>query len=521
MSSTAFEKLASRGTPTGAAALLARAEDTISEVGHLVEPPRRRWSGLTVAAAVFATVLAFGGLWALLARQGDDAAIDEFGVEWIELIDQTGMREALTAGPGGFIYPPFGAARGALEFSPSGRDWVEVELPGLEGFAFVQSAGATNDTWVVTVEQNDAVKTWVSSDGQTWSPVVWPDSIGDTVRRVVASGGGLMAVSEDIFGEGSTLWWSVDGASWEPIEGNLPGDVDDAVLSGTGAGIVWIPRDANEGSSQEIFHSVDGVSWIEGIVELPAEMRESPTQLSLATVEYVGDQWIALGEVDRTGAEPVVYAWTSVDGIEWTARGIPEFGLVADRAVSLAWRQSAVIGDVYVVAPSTVPITERDDGIVTANGGVISTGELWATNDGVSWARVLKTSDEIVAITGSVTTDRQAIGIWMRKPRPIGEETVVETTAMPVPPQDLDQAGLNLQDEMLDDGVVTEDEFRRALEGWKACMEQRGVTGVHFEINQRGGYGTGYDSPPELSGEVEDAVCRASFLDKVETALFQ
>ncbi len=517
MSTGAFETLATRGNPVGATALLARVEDTMADVGHLVEPPRRRMSGLVVAAAVFGAVVAFGGLWALVARQGDDVAVDEFGVEWIELSDQTGMRGALTAGPGGFVYPLFGAARSTLEFSTNGRDWIEVELPGLDGLAFVQSAGATNDTWVVMAEQDDAVKTWVSSDGQTWSPVVWPDRISETVSRVVASGEGLLAVSRDVFGEGTTLWWSVDGTAWAEIDSTLPGDVDDAVLLGTAAGIVWIPRDTNEGSSQQIFHSVDGVSWVEGIVELPAEMRESPTRLRLATVEYVSDQWIALGEVDRTGAEPAIYAWTSANGIEWTAQGIPEFGLVPNRAVSLAWRQSAVIGDVYVVAPSTVPITERDDGIVTANGGVFSTGELWATDDGMSWTRVFKTRDEIVAITGSITGSGQPLGIWIRQPRPIEEQTVVETTALPVPSMDLDQFGLDLQDEILADGVVTEEEFRRALEGWKTCMEERGVTGVLFEINPRGGHSREYQSPRgSSSGDIEDAVCTASFLAGVE-----
>ena len=107
--------------------------------------------------------------------------------------------------------------------------------------------------------------------------------------------------------------------------------------------------------------------------------------------------------------------------------------------VCFARADRGVIGDVLVVAPSLVPVTVGDDGIVTANGFVHSTGELWSTSDGTSWVRVLQTRDEISAIAGQVTEDGLAVGVWMRLLRS-GKPESVETTMAYVPPQDLDQA---------------------------------------------------------------------------------
>ena len=52
----------------------------------------------------------------------------------------------------------------------------------------------------------------------------------------------------------------------------------------------------------------------------------------------------------------------------------------------------------------------------------------------------------------------------------------------PVPPQELDPAGLELQAEILADDKVTREEYEQALEGWKDCMENHGMVDVSFEI---------------------------------------
>jgi len=95
----------------------------------------------------------------------------------------------------------------------------------------------------------------------------------------------------------------------------------------------------------------------------------------------------------------------------------------------------------------------------------------------------------------------------------------VVTTAAPVPQQELDPAGLELQSEILADGKVTREEYEQAYQGWKTCMEERGLLSATFEIQPTGGAATEYGSPDPNAGEAEDAACRASYVDRVDEAL--
>jgi hypothetical protein len=107
----------------------------------------------------------------------------------------------------------------------------------------------------------------------------------------------------------------------------------------------------------------------------------------------------------------------------------------------------------------------------------------------------------------------------VRHPRDDSPEPVVTTTALAVPPQELDQAGLELQRAILADGEVTRDELVEALEGWKACMEDRGLIEVSYRIGPQGLDGMGYGSHDEFAGEAEDAACRASYINDVVEAV--
>ena len=518
----AFEILATRGTPEGAAALLARLERELSEPAATVVPQRRGLPGFAVAAIAFLLVLALGVVWALLRPGGSGDVVDDPGVEWIELDSGAVLPESVSAGPGGLIRWPRFVRPGdpGLRFSADGQDWVESSLPEDPESGFIRTVTSSTDRWLVLVEARDnTLRGWTSSDGVRWTTVVWPGTLGETLDEVVGSAGGFLAVSRDPFGSGTSLWWSSDGADWSQLDGTGPTDVNTANLQGTRGGVVWVPFEVR-GPSQPVFHSVDGSEWVEGLIELPPDLATSDAELSLEVIEHLSDRWIAIGEVRSAAANPVLQAWTSPDGVSWVPQAVPDFGVVEDRAVAVS--AAAIIGDRLVVAPSTVPLGVYEDGTIGGIGEVTSTGELWSTGDGVQWSRVVRSDAEIESIAGTVSSDGTTVGVWLRRPESQqSDEPVVVTTAPPVEPQELDPAGFDLQDEILADGAVTLEEFQQALEGWKRCMEERGITHVSFEIDRQGGHSRGYGSPTPTAGEAEDAACAASYLNRVEAAVGQ
>jgi len=514
----AIEKLATRGTSVGATELLERVERELADHVVIVDVERRRLSGLVAAAAVFVVVMVFGGLWAMVGAPERDVASNpgDSEIEWINLDDGDEVPTSVTAGPGGFIRVPFVVSQEgpALEFSSDGRAWSPVELPEVAPLTFVRSVVATDGTWLIWGSDGDVMSVWVSSDAVTWTAVVWSDGLNETISEVFAAGGGFLALSRDAFGVGTTLWRSSDGEQWVPSDLGGVGNLEEADLRGTAGGFVWLPSARATGESIPIYHSVDGTDWVEGRIDLPAEYSQSPVRWKMGVVEFVGDQWIAIGRIDRTAADPVVHVWVSRDGITWTARGIPEFGQVDDRAVILS-TNAVVIADRLVVAPEVVPLSVREDGIVAANGSTASTREIWATQDGATWTRTLRTAADISSVAGRTTDSGLDVGVWVSRPVSDEEQPVVTTTAPSVAPQELDQEGLDLQREILADGIVTKDEFSQALDGWKGCMEQRGLIDVSFEINPQGGWSSSYGSPDEFAGEAENAACSASYVDRV------
>ncbi len=518
----AFETLATRGTPVGAAALLERAGREVSEPLVALVPRRRGLPGFAVAVIVFMVVLAFGVVWAVVRPGGSGDVVHDPRVEWIELDSGAVLLESVSAGPGGLVRWPRFARPGdsVLQFSADGRDWVEIALREDAEGAFVRTVTSSTDRWLVLIEARDnTLQAWTSPDGVTWTAVVWPGTLGETLDEVVGSGRGFLAVSRDPFGAGTTLWWSSDGADWSQLDGTGPTDVNAANLRGTTGGVVWVPFDA-KGPSQPVFHSVDGAEWVEGLIELRSELASSDAELSLEVVEHLGGRWIAIGQARSVAADPVLQVWTSPDGVTWVPQAVPDFGVVEDRAVVIS--ASAIVGDRLVVAPSTVPLGAFEDRTIGGIGAWTSTGELWSTGDGVLWSRVVRSDAEIESIAGTASSDGATVGVWVRRPESQQrDEPVVVTTATPVEPHELDQAGLELQDEILADGAVTREEYLRALEGWKTCMEERGITHVSFEIDRQGGASRSYGSPTPTAGEAEDAACAASYLNSIEAAVRQ
>jgi hypothetical protein len=135
----------------------------------------------------------------------------------------------------------------------------------------------------------------------------------------------------------------------------------------------------------------------------------------------------------------------------------------------------------------------------------------------------LTTGRHILDITGALV-DGRPTGLWIGvgdQTRPDDQDPPVVTTTQDMPDEPLDPEGLEFQATVTEDGVVTLEEFEQALESWKTCMEEHGVTEVEYSIEQTGGWSSSYASPSP-DGAVEtafDNLCRASWVDQVAEEL--
>lgn len=93
-------------------------------------------------------------------------------------------------------------------------------------------------------------------------------------------------------------------------------------------------------------------------------------------------------------------------------------------------------------------------------------------------------------------------------------EPVVTTIVIPA---ELEQAGTDLQAEILTDGKVSRDEFVRAVSRMAACMTDHGLTGVTWSVeDEGGGWSSGYNSPTDDAAEQAiDHLCYYSYVDRV------
>lgn len=156
--------------------------------------------------------------------------------------------------------------------------------------------------------------TLVPDAGLEWAPaLVEPDQAGGRMADVVAGGPGLVGVGWAA-GDVAAAWWSADGRVWTRVR-NLEtrggeGDEIHAVVA-AGPGLVAVGR-ANR--SAPIWSSADGLAWRRiDLAEFNVVLDGVAGGSGLVRVGYTGS-WFVWGH-------PITpTAWTSPDGVEWTAR---------------------------------------------------------------------------------------------------------------------------------------------------------------------------------------------------------
>jgi hypothetical protein len=101
---------------------------------------------------------------------------------------------------------------------------------------------------VIVRDRNHVVGTLLTDDGVTFDSVVASGLDGDTLARVVAVEGGLVALGGDA--AGPRAWTSLDGATWTPV--TLPSDAaSGSTLTGAAifGGRAWLTGQVTTGTS--------------------------------------------------------------------------------------------------------------------------------------------------------------------------------------------------------------------------------------------------------------------------------
>lgn len=516
-----LDRMANRGTPIGPVALLER----VQVRGPLdLHPRSRRLRGLALAAATFVVVL-IGGLFLGWFRAPLDFITGTGGlIEWTEVEGPA----RLVSGPGGIMRINYDETTQSpvVEFSHDGREWTPTEGLKFDPRVGVSEVLTSETTWLLLSTDNKTVVAQASTDGITWSRVDFPDALTNAFESIAGSPGGFMATTYDVFDAGSTLWWSSDGRLWTDVTSAFPGDPREGQLWGSKGGILWTAANRFIASHfpLEMYVTNDGTNWTVRTIDPATEMLEARSEIYVHLVEYIGDQWIAILQINRLDADPDLVVWASVDGNDWQSLGVVPFGSRAGYALSIdrSYIAAATVDEPYlIVAPFVSPVDGAAGEIHSFSGPSIGLGEVWMTTDGQTWHRELKISGMINSYAVTVTGDGSLAGAWARNPEsdPLANPADAtrispETTQFQPGPQDIDPAGQALQDAILADGVVTREEFEQAAEGWKTCMQQFGFEAADYDIDPGGGWSRGWTADP-YEGESQDALCNANYVARV------
>lgn len=498
----AFDYLAERDDPVGVAELMRRVQHELDTPAAAVSQaqlsdtslPRLRRPGVrgpAVALLVFAVVMAIGaGLWLLRSGTVEPAhPTDIDTMPWRRL--PAGVPGYVTvAGPGGFVAVGVGSPS-YVQYSTDGVDWQFQTMPAFPELALARDLVATDTSWLLIGQPSDRVSGWVSPNGRDWVAVELPERLASSYAFVVADSGRFLATVEDPFDESPfVMWRSQDGVTWdETTPVGLP-DRGWAIAGGSVGFVAW--RNALEpGAPTETYFSRDGESWTAGSFPRPESAEER--NLISDTVQ-IGGLWLATGFQLTQGGDPQIAVWASKDGLHWGEQPSPPFGL-----------------DPFTMSdPDPFPlrgILSTDDTLI-----VISGRAAWATSDGTAW-RIIHTFDADEFGGGAVGyIEGQPVAVWKHVDL-AGDLIVTTTIALQV---DLEQAGIELQDQILADETVTRAEFEEAVAGMAACMDARGVTVEEWSVDDDGGWTMAFGGP---DSEAVENLCFFSYVDRVSTRL--
>lgn len=217
---------------------------------------------------------------------------------------------------------PPGVEVGDIWYSYDGRNWTAVTDAAPWGPRAGHVFVFEDQMWVMGGHRGThrLLDTWCSSDGESWSQV--SESLAWGRRRfgsVVVHGEELWVIgtreSLDVSGCYTDVWHSPDGINWlelipdEPWEcraGRELGFEDALWIVG---GIV-VPGGDDWLYFDDVWSSPDGLTWTEVTADAPWSGRSGH-----AVVGYSGDMWVVGGKCGDVFGD----VWRSPDGSNWTS----------------------------------------------------------------------------------------------------------------------------------------------------------------------------------------------------------
>jgi hypothetical protein len=208
------------------------------------------------------------------------------------------------------------AETGGIWSSADGRSWIQLA----EGFAgHLEGPFPGRDGELLLIErpkwetfQDETQRLWRSADGVRWTELSLPaldwvagiDFVGD--RYLVRGGSESWP---------STVWSSMNGSDWDPVE--LAPTFDDtgqvAMVDGRLMMPVVVGRDW---PATSMLSTSDGIIWDLADIELPGW----PSQV----VPYDSGVLMMLEGPEQSGySMPASTLWDSVDGVQWIELGPP------------------------------------------------------------------------------------------------------------------------------------------------------------------------------------------------------
>lgn len=273
-------------------------------------------------------------------------------------------------------------------------DWAAVDVPGLADLAAPADVATAADGSAVlagfSLGDSAAALAWYSPDGDTWSPVELPDSRGSFVLSVVGGPAGFVAVGRDE--DAGRIWHSPTGETWTDVSDGLAPrgsvfDVDATPSGYTAVGHVGKGRGRRARSEPTAWSSADGVTWTASPIAdrnaTTVELAVTDDGRSVAALFEPGRERRRRGRVVET-LPPSLTIATSSDGVTWqVADGKP---LVPDVGALEVWSVSDAAGRFLFRADA------RPDAAPGTPDGFL------ASDDGSAWTSV----PSLVGIGGSV-----------------------------------------------------------------------------------------------------------------------
>ena len=356
-----------------ARALHGRADDTGQFVSTLRRRRMVRQSTTTVLGAAATAALAFG-------------AVEGWGALHLQpAAGPTGSTPTASTSPAPTASTSPAPTESAINNAalPALGQWQDAGVdPSVFGLVTIRDAvtfggravvvGCTPGTATVA-----GFPAWVGAGPTSWTRAHGPAAVNGQPVGCLED---LVVTPFGLFAQGSSLFRSVDGVTWDQVvlgsSSDAPGSVDAAFAVGNRLTVLVSRMSLAESTKASMYTTTDGVTWTSAPAAAAAIFDNAEVDSVIAT----SDGLLAVGASPGGSFVPTAAVWVSADGLTWQ-RVTPVGGGFADA---------------YMYAVSTAPNGFVAVGPNSGNAGRIAA---WSSPDGVTWTRATTPAEQVNAST--------------------------------------------------------------------------------------------------------------------------